>query len=435
MSFAQPMACLTPTALVALLLVSCTVGSSQQPLPYGDLEQIEPSGQVIVYWHPYTGYREEVLLALLDEFNLTNPWGITVLGESAASLDALYRAVEERVEAGPLPDLSIAEPHQVAAYAARQALVELTPYADHPLWGLRRSEEEDFVHTTALPQFEGRYSFPASRAIELLYYNEDLLYELGYTEPPGTWEAFQEMACAASAAGSGTHGYALSVDAGTLVDMFANHGGQMLEEGALGYAFGNDSGLETLSWVQSLVDQGCATWVMERHGDRSGFGAGRTLFIIDSITGLPYVRDAVAAGAGFDWSIVPLPTTMETPRVSIFGLDYVVLRTTPERQLAAWLFVKWMSEPQQQARWVRAIHTLPTRASTADLLADYLQQNPRYGLGLDLLQFELLAEPAVTGYGDCRAGLENLLRAVVEGADPAAELVQTLRACNESLGE
>ncbi len=436
MSFARLSARLIAAALV-LFLAACSSGAGQ-PLdapPAEDLSSVDPRGQVIAFWHPYSGHREEVLLALLDEFNATNPWRITVVGESAGSTVALYQAIEERIETGSLPDLSIAAPYQVATYVGRQALVELTPYVEQRTWGLTQSEREDFVAVSVLPQFEGLYSLPASRSVEVLYYNQDLMYELGYTEPPRTWDAFREMACAASAAGTGARGYAFSIDAVTFVDMLANHGGQMLEEGAAGYAFGNASGLETLDLIRALVADGCATWTVEREGDRTDFGAGRILFIIDSTSALPEIHDAVAAGADFDWSIIPLPTTLETPLVAVYGLDYVILRTTPERQLAAWLLVRWLSAPPQQARWVEATHTMPTRASTAALLGAELQQDALYQTALGLLENELVAEPAVTGYDRCRREVEGLLRDVAEGAEPAPGLVRILRLCNESLTE
>lgn len=434
MSFSQLSPRLIAAALAVLVLSACTgrLGQPFETPAAGDLSRIDPSGQIIVFWHPYTGYREEVLLTMLDEFNVTNPWHITVVGESAGSTAALYQAVEERIETGLLPDLSLAAPYQVAAYVDRQALVELTPYVEHRTWGLTRSGVEDFVAVSVLPQFEGLYSLPASRSVEVLYYNQDLLYDLGYTEPPRTWDAFREMACAAASAGA--DGYTFSVDAVTFVDMLANRGGQMLEEDAAGYAFGNESGLETLAFIRSLIAEGCATWTIERVGDRAAFSTGRVLFIIDSTADLPDVHTAVAAGSSFDWSIIPLPTALETPRVAVYGLDYVVPRTTPERQLAAWLLVKWLSAPPQQARWVQAVYTLPTRAATAALLEDEVWQDAHYQAALGFLDDELIAEPAVTGYDHCRRELEGLLRDVADGAEPAEGLVRVVRACNQSLG-
>ncbi|MGC9349472.1 MAG: hypothetical protein ACP5JG_15140, partial [Anaerolineae bacterium] len=36
---------------------------------YGDLENLDPSGQEVTYWYQHTGSREELMLSLIDEFN------------------------------------------------------------------------------------------------------------------------------------------------------------------------------------------------------------------------------------------------------------------------------------------------------------------------------------------------------------------------------
>src|SRR5512137_2838851 len=39
---------------------------------YGDLENVDPSGQEVTYWYQHTGSREELMLSMIDEFNQTN---------------------------------------------------------------------------------------------------------------------------------------------------------------------------------------------------------------------------------------------------------------------------------------------------------------------------------------------------------------------------
>ncbi len=53
---------------------------------YGDLMAVDPSGAEVTYWYQHTGSREELMLEFIDEFNSTNEWGITVVGESSGWL-------------------------------------------------------------------------------------------------------------------------------------------------------------------------------------------------------------------------------------------------------------------------------------------------------------------------------------------------------------
>ena len=54
--------------------------------------------------------------------------------------------------------------------------------------------------------------------------------------------------------------------------------------------------------------------------------------------------------------------------------------------MAAWLFLKWFTSPEQQARWVRASNYFPVRRSTAAQLAGYFEENPRYGKAYGFLR-------------------------------------------------
>ncbi|MBN1976738.1 MAG: ABC transporter substrate-binding protein [Anaerolineae bacterium] len=404
---------------------------------YGELEGIDPSEQVIVFWHPYTQGQEELLLALIDQFNAGNEWGITIVGEYAGSSDALYDEILGRIESHALPDIVIAEQHQVAAYAAQGALIALDPYVESEAWGYKDEDLGDFfpiaLNADRVPQFDDRYGWPFYLSMEVLYYNEDWLVELGYTEPPKTWADFAEMACAASDSAVGTYGYEFSVDALTFVDMLLNRGGQVFGEDAGAYVFDSEEGLATLTFIQDLLGRECAILKTERAGARTDFGAGRVLFTIGSISDLPQYRRDVAEGAGFNWSISRLPTALSEPWASVRGPSFSIFQSTPEKQLAAWLFLKWFTAPEQQARWARTFGDLSIRSSTADFLQDYIAENPRYDVALSFLDGEVAAEPGVVGYGECREAMQEMLSAIASRGEPAPWLADTARICDASL--
>jgi ABC-type glycerol-3-phosphate transport system substrate-binding protein len=430
---------IVPILLIATI-ASCRPTPTAEPngsTTYGDLDRIDPSGQIVIYWHHYSGEREETLLEMVDEFNATNEWGIAVVPESVGSIDALYEEIQQRAETSALPNLVTAEPYQIASYVVQDDVVELSPYVEHYGWGFTRQERRDFFpfvfQTDPFPQQEGVYSLPFHRSMEVLYYNEDWLYELGYTAPPRTWDEFREMACTASDPEAGTTGYTFAASSVTFTGMLLNRGGQLLSDRATEYAFGNRTGLDVLTFVQELLDGGCMTLETMQYEDQDHFGTGRALFIIDSITGLPFIRRAVADGAGFDWSITPLPTELEEPIVSVYGVDHAVLRTTAEGQLASWLFARWFVEPEQQARWIRATHYFPVCSSSADLLEDYLSEHPQYEIAFGFLSRAIPAEPALIGYDVCREGLNDLFIAAASDGNPTELLAQTLETCNRSL--
>jgi len=434
-----PLAGLAVLAITGLFASACGTQSKIDREIYGDLERMDPGGQVITYWYQHSREREEAIQSLIQDFNTSNKWGITVHGEYAGSYGEIYNRIIAGILLGDVPDISVAYQNQAATYVTQGAIVELTPYIESENWGFTEEERADFFPFVELGdyllQFDGRYGFPPHRSMEVLFYNEDWLHELGYDHPPRTWDEFTEMACAASDPDADTFGYELSIDASTFADMVFNRGGSMVNEDASAYTFGDQPGLEVLTCLHELFDRGCAVLEKEAYGDQTDFGAGRVLFTFSSTSGLPFYRDVVNEGAGFNWSISTMPTTLEIPRVNIYGASLSILRSTPERQLAAWLFIRWLTAPEQSARWTRATDYFPVRLSAAEELAEYFAQNPQFEKAFGFLSHDIAIEPGLVAYDECRDLIGEMLSAVVAGEEPAAWLGATLEECNTFMQE
>ena len=130
------------------------------------------------------------------------------------------------------------------------------------------------------------------------------------------------------------------------------------------------------------------------------------------------------------WSISTLPTMLDTPKVNIYGASLSILKTTPEEQLASWLFIKWLTETEQSARWTRASNYFPVRKSAADELTDYFSENPQFEKAFSFLTYDIAIEPGVVGYDECREWIEKMLDGVSAGEDPATWLSTALQECN-----
>ncbi|MDF1514358.1 MAG: extracellular solute-binding protein, partial [Anaerolineae bacterium] len=413
---------------------------------YGDLMTLDPSGAEVVYWYQHTGSREELMLELIDEFNRTNEWGITVVGETQGGYNDLYQKIIAGIPANQLPEMAVAYQNQAATYAVQEVLVELDTYMNHPKWGYGASELKDFfpiaMGADILPQFEGRYGWPPYKSMEVMYYNEDWLTELGFDGPPETWDEFEAMACAASenpfsgATGDGEPmGYVYSVDASRFATFVFSRGGNIIAPDGSGYAFGDATGVETLEYWQGLTEKGCAKQATERYGDQTDFGNGYSLFTVSSISGLPYYGQAVDEGADFAWSVNPPPHSTAEPRMNIYGASQSIFVSTPEQQLAAWLFIKFMSEPEPQARWASSTGYFPTRQAAADAMAAYLEENPTYAKAFGFMQLDYGIESPVAGYDECRSAISDMLTNVLDGADVADELSTAVEVCDEYLAE
>ena len=84
------------SSLVTATVVSCRPMPPEDVKPtrrptydvqvYGDLRAVDPRDQVVVFWYPYTGRQEALLLAMIDEFNGSNEWGVAIVGDSRVAV-------------------------------------------------------------------------------------------------------------------------------------------------------------------------------------------------------------------------------------------------------------------------------------------------------------------------------------------------------------
>jgi len=428
------------TILMVLLLSGALLfaeGSTEEEAPDAvGLSGVDPSGQTITYWHQHSREREEGLAAMVERFNATNEWGITVNAEHAGSYNDIYNKMVTAIAGNQLPDLVVAYQNQSAAYEYAEALTDLTDYVSHPTWGVDDPSDffEGFFNQDISSQFDGRrLGFPPNRSIELLYYNLSWLQRLGYDGPPETWAEFAEMCEAATDPEAGTYGYAISTDASRFFTMVISRGGEIAKADGSGYQFESSEAKAAMNFMVDLYEKGYAHKIAESYGDQTDFGNQKVLFTIGSTSGLPYYQMAVDAGeaGSFEWNVAPPPST-GTPAVDVYGASLSVPATTPERQLAAWLFIRWFTEPAQQAEWVGISNYFPVRHSVAGNLGDYLAENPRYADAFNILQTAVSkAEPPWLGYSEVRDMVNATYNAIIDGEDVDEALADLNDEANE----
>ncbi|MCK4900543.1 MAG: extracellular solute-binding protein, partial [Anaerolineales bacterium] len=434
---AQP----TPEPTEAPPAEEATEAPDEPAAPEDAWADVDPSGQTVVYWHQHSRSREEALNAMVEEFNATNEWGITVEAEFQGGYGDIFNKMLAVINTTDAPNLVVAYQNQSATYQLGEGMQDMTGMVNSPKWGLTEEEKKDFfkgfygqdVFTIFGNQ---RLGFPPNRSMEVMYYNIEWLEELGYDAPPATPEEFKEMACKAveqpfsKATAEGSIGYELSIDASRFASWTFAQGGDVFDYGTSQYSYNNDSAVAAMEFLQDLFNSGCATIVVERYGDQTDFGAGKQLFTVGSSSGLPFYQTAVDEGAQFEWSVAPIPYTTDQPVQNIYGASVSIPNTTPEGELAAWLFIKYLTSPDQQAKWVRASNYFPVRLSVAAELDDYFAENPAYKVAYDMLPYGKF-EPPVPGYDFVRDIAEEAMAAIADGAD----VKSTLDALNEEANE
>src|SRR5262249_34471409 len=266
-----------------------------------DAIQLQGKNVEVTFWNQYSQQSNDVMQSMLDEFNKSNPYGITAKAEIAgAAYPDVYNKVNAAIQAGQPPEISVAYQNQAAFYRAQNAVIDLNPFVKSKKDGFSDDDLKDyqqaFLDGDLNPQFNNeRLGFPTQRSMEVMYYNADMLKALGYNEVPKDWKTWEEAACKASDAGANKYGWAFRHDASNFAPEVFTRGGRIRAPDGQSYVINSDAGVEATATIQRLFKNKCAVEIptSERNGEQNRFAAGQLLFVFASSSGLPFYQDAI----------------------------------------------------------------------------------------------------------------------------------------------
>lgn len=338
-------------------------------------------GVKVALWTPWVGSPDSEMQALAAEFNRQNEWGIQMEVRSLGSAMVLGEEMVLAVEQQSTPQLVIAPDEQLARWEeTRDLLVDLQPYIEHDLWGLGEEQLLDFN-----PAFwsqgqagESRLSIPATRTAHGLIYNQTWAGELGFDKPPATIEAFREQVCAAAKVNNasnqprkyGTGGWLVSTEPETTLSWLAAFGADPFPaEGETAYRFDQPEVAEGLSFYQRLQQDGCL-WEGKTPTPYDYFAERFALIYSGTLQDLPLQAHVQERFESEDqWVFIPYPSENGEGVVFAQGEAYAILNSSPEKQMAAWLVLRWLSLPEQQTRLALADLSLPIGAEAQKALS------------------------------------------------------------------
>ncbi|MCB0130605.1 MAG: hypothetical protein KDD78_07145, partial [Caldilineaceae bacterium] len=121
-----------------------------------DWESVDPSGQNVIFWHQHTREREEALNEIVQEFNDTNEYGITVSAEYQGGYGDIFNKMINVLNTSVAPSLVVAYQNQAATYQLADSLVDMNSLVDSAKWGLSDEDKADFF-----PGFYNSDVFPS----------------------------------------------------------------------------------------------------------------------------------------------------------------------------------------------------------------------------------------------------------------------------------
>jgi multiple sugar transport system substrate-binding protein len=396
-----------------------------------------PTGKVVElqFWHGQSQTQQAALNGLVDQFNASHP-DIKVTATYQGNYSDLYKKITAAIAAGNPPDLAIAYQDDVANYIKSDAVIPLDDLMKDPQIGFTAEDLKDIYPTFIdhYPNFGDQvYSIAFMRSMAVMYYNVDMLKAAGFDKPPENWNDFMKI-CEAVSKPPDVYCYEMTPDASTFANWVWSRGGDLLSPDGKTVAFDSQAGLDSMNLLNDLFRKNYATIIAKAFQDQTDFALGKIAFTFGSTAGLPYYAQAIQqAGKVTNWDIAPSPHTTANPVVDLYGPSVTIFKTTPEKERAAFIFLKWMMGTGPNAEWVKATAYFPARQSTQADLADYIKTNPLYGEALGWVQYGR-TEPALAAWTPIRTFIQDAMTAVADGTQtPEAALQEAANKANDTL--
>jgi len=383
-------------ALLSLVLAACDGGGE----PAG---KETPSGPVnITFWHSETASGKDNLVKLVDRFNASQN-EVKVEPVFQGNSTELTLKLIASMPSGNVP--AVAYMSEVFAQAMLDS-GEITPiqeYIDRDKYDLSDFAPASIGYYTT---DDTLYSMPCGLAVPLMYYNKIPFREVGLDpeQPPKDLDearAASEKLVQRDSAGNVTRfGLALEIQPWFFRFMVAGAGEPYVnnDNGRAGFAtevaFDNEAGRKFFQWWHDMVDDGLALnvgWDPSGANALLAVGARKAVMVLSTSAALRSVMDVLEKGIeGVELGVAPVPGIPgKVPEGSpgVYGRSLWIMSARPqEEQDAAWKFIKWFAEPEQQAEWFAGSGYLPVRPSAYDLPAakDIIARYPHFQIPADL---------------------------------------------------
>ena len=385
----------------------------------------------ISFWHSYVGDKETYINTLIAEFESLYPT-ITVETESHYPTVSLFNTVLEQIKAGEeTPNVVTGYPNLMWNYARFDALRFLDDFTVDPDLGL---DIPDFhppaLGDNRLAEYDDQLgALPlSSSGTDLLYYNADMLASVGVGVPQ-TWDAFY-TACI-SLTTETVSGTILHSNQTQFLTLLWTRGGVAYSPDLKRGIFDDSSGIAALQLYRNLLDGGYARMVTGSYEDQDKFADGQAAFVMGSSSSIPFLRNSIdEAGVVNDWGVAPLPADPGHKAVFAASGNIMILKSTPEKEHAAWLLLRWITERDQDARRAAEMGQYPVRisASTHPSITEKMAADLQYAQAYQHLSDYGRNQTVLLGLAEIFGEFRNAMDHVLYDDQPVTDTLNTAAA-------
>jgi sn-glycerol 3-phosphate transport system substrate-binding protein len=439
-------------AVLSLVLAACG-GGGETP------SNGATSGPVnITFWHPEPGSANDNLVKLGDRFNASQNEVKVQISYQGNDMELALKLIAG-MPSGSVPTIAyMSEPYTEPMIDSQQ-ITPIQQYVDRDKYDLSDFAPAAIAYFTVNGTL---YAMPHGLAVPLMYYNKIPFQEVGLDpeQPPKDLDevrAASEKLVQRDSAGNITrHGFALDIHPWFLELTLAGAGELYVnnDNGRAGVAtevaFDNDAGRKLFQWWHDMVDDGLALnvgWDPTGANGLLAVGALNAVMVRSTSAALRTVMDVLEKGVqGVDLGVAPVPGIPgKVPEGSpgVYSRSFWIMSARPEKERdAAWTFIKWLMEPEQQAEWFAGSGYLPVSKSAYDLPAakDIIAKYPQFEIPAALFAKTATTTaalgPLIGPYQQVRDAVKTAIESMVSGsASPDEAMAAAVKESNAAISD
>ena len=375
----------------------------------------------------------KVVDGIVDAFEAENP---------DVKVDAIYAGNYDDTRIKALAALKSGQPAQLSVMFSIDAydLIEqdiIVPFDDVVKTDADKAWLQSFYPALmANGAIEGKtWGVPFQRSTIVAYYNKDMFRKAGLDpeKAPQSWDELVSMGRKLTKDGA----YGLMIPStGYPYWMFQalaiQNGKELMSNDGLTTYFDDPKVVETLEFWKSLstehgvMPKGTVEWGTLRQA----FLEGETAMMWHSTGNLTAVKN----NAKFDFGVAMLPKNERLGSPTGGGNFYLFKDSSAEEKAAALKLIKFMTAPEQAAKWSIATGYMGVSPAAYDTkaLKEYTAKFPPALVARDQLQ-HAVAEFSTFETARVREGLNNAIQAALTGEKSAADALGEAQAAAERL--
>jgi sn-glycerol 3-phosphate transport system substrate-binding protein len=384
----------------------------------------------ITYWHAMTRANEDELVKLTNQFN-AQQHDVHVTLSAAASYTDNSTRFKAGLSTGKLPDLLQGEDSSLQTLIDSQAILPAASClaADH-------TGTADLIPRVVAYYSVGNvlYGMPFNDSNPVLYYNKKVFRSAGLDpdKPPTTFDEVKADAQKIVDSHAAQFGIALKTDSWPVEHWLAKAGHTIVDNDngrsarATKVTFDDATGVSIFQWLDDMVKSKLALSTgTSEFNHYLAVGSGQAAMTIDTSAALGTIAQLFAAGRyqNVELGVGPMPGP-ESPDGGVLvggAANYIVDKSAPEKQAAAYEFAKFLARPEVQSEWAAATGYVPVSKSAATMspLKERYAQQPEYKVAYDQLVNgpvnPATAGPVLGAYGSSNEGMRGAIVDAVTG--------------------